>query len=74
MSIIQKNTGVEMEIGEMTAEEAAIQTDPGNYAYKCFQEDPSPEQAMCLVEVGGVLDFWDDADEDVYSLDDGEPI
>ena len=36
--------------------------------------DPTPEHRMRIVEVSGVLDFWDQADEDIYSLEDGEPV
>ena len=36
--------------------------------------DPSLEQMMRIVEVSGTLDFWDDPREDIYSLDDGEPL
>ena len=36
--------------------------------------DPTPEQYMKVVEDSGVLDFWNDADEDVYDPSDGEPI
>jgi len=35
--------------------------------------DPTSEQMMRLVETSGVLDFWDDPDEDIYTREDGEP-
>ncbi len=29
---------------------------------------------MRIVEVSGTLDFWDRPEEDIYSLEDGEPV
>lgn len=29
---------------------------------------------MHIVEASGVLDFWDDKEEDVYKEDDGDPV
>ena len=40
---------------------------------KC-PEDPTPEQMMRVVEASGVLRFWDDPREDIYSLEDGRPV
>ena len=37
-------------------------------------EDPTVEQRMIVVEASGALSFWDHPDEDVYSLEDGEPV
>lgn len=36
--------------------------------------DPTPEQFMRTVEIAGTLDFWDDPGEDLYTLDDGQPL
>lgn len=36
--------------------------------------DPSAEQRMRAMEVSGALDFWDRPEEDIYTLDDGEPV
>ncbi len=36
--------------------------------------DPTPEQVMRLVETSGTLDFWEDPGEDIYTLEDGEPL
>ena len=36
--------------------------------------DPTSEQMMRAVEVSGVLDFWNDPAEDIYSTGDGEPL
>lgn len=36
--------------------------------------DPTGEQRMRIVEVSGTLDFWDKPEEDIYSVDDGEPV
>lgn len=37
-------------------------------------EDPTTEQMMRAVELSGALDFWDDEGEDIYTLEDGEPV
>lgn len=34
--------------------------------------DPTPDQIMRAIELSGVLDFWLEAEEDIYTLDDGE--
>jgi hypothetical protein len=36
--------------------------------------DPTVEQSMRIIEISGTLDFWDDPSEDIYSLEDGEPL
>lgn len=36
--------------------------------------EPDTRQMMRLVEFSGSLGFWDDPAEDVYTLDDGEPV
>ena len=36
--------------------------------------DPNLGQRMKLMELSGVLDFWDDPEEDIYSPEDGSPI
>ncbi len=36
--------------------------------------DPTPEQMMRAVEASGVLDFWNDPQEDIYSSEDGQPL
>ena len=35
--------------------------------------EPTGKQRMRIVEVSGTLAFWDRPEEDVYSLNDGEP-
>ncbi len=35
---------------------------------------PTIDQRMKIVEQSGVLDFWDDPREDIYTLDDGEAV
>ena len=35
---------------------------------------PTSDQRMLIVEASGTLDFWDRPEEDIYSLDDGEPV
>ena len=37
-------------------------------------DDPTPEQSMRIVEVSGTLVFWDRAEEDIYTSEDGEPV
>ena len=37
-------------------------------------EEPDTKQMMQIVECSGSLDFWDDPQEDIYTLDDGEPV
>lgn len=36
--------------------------------------DPTVDQRMRIVEVSGTLDFWDRPEEDIYSLEDGDPV
>lgn len=36
--------------------------------------DVSTASLMKLVEEGGAFDFWHDDREDVYTLEDGEPV
>lgn len=36
--------------------------------------DPTTEQIMRAVEVSGALTFWDRPGEDIYTLEDGEPV
>jgi hypothetical protein len=37
-------------------------------------EEPTAEQRMRLVEQSGVLDFWKDERENIYTYKDGEPV
>lgn len=39
-----------------------------------FPSDPTSDQLMRIVEVSGSLDFWDDPSEDIYTLEDGDPV
>jgi len=36
--------------------------------------DPTAKQVMRLIEVSGVVDFWDRPEEDIYAPTDGEPV
>jgi hypothetical protein len=36
--------------------------------------DPSAEQSLRLIDESGVLDFWEDENEDGYTATDGEPL
>ena len=42
-------------------------------AFPTHTSDPTNEQHMKLIEQSGTLDFWDRPEEDIYTLDDGEP-
>lgn len=57
----------EAEQSETTGDRSALRTVSG-------ASDPTPMQILRAVEVSGVLDFWDDPSEDIYSLEDGEPV
>lgn len=35
--------------------------------------DPTQLQRMRLIETSGVLDFWDRPEEEIYTLEDGDP-
>lgn len=39
-----------------------------------FPSDPTSDQLMRIVEASGSLDFWDDPREDIYTLEDGDPV
>ena len=41
---------------------------------KIYEDDLPTVGLMRLSEVGGSLGFWHDDGEDIYSMDDGEPI
>jgi len=36
--------------------------------------DPTLKQSVRLIELSGVLDFWENPEEDIYNPNDGEPI
>jgi hypothetical protein len=36
--------------------------------------DPTAEQNLRIIESSGAFDFWNDPQEDIYSLNDGQPI
>ncbi len=36
--------------------------------------DPTAQQHMRIIEASGILDFWDDPGEDIYSPENGEPL
>ena len=36
--------------------------------------DPTAEQITRAVEVSGTLTFWDRPEEDIYTLEDGDPV
>jgi len=45
----------------------------GHHAPQRFPKDPGTDQTMRLIESSGSLEFWAAEDEDVYSVEDGEP-
>lgn len=38
------------------------------------QDEPTVKQRIKAVELSGAFNFWDRPGEDIYSLEDGEPI
>jgi len=36
--------------------------------------DATEEQRLRLMEISGTHDFWSQPGEDIYTLDDGEPV
>lgn len=38
------------------------------------EDDPSSSAWMKFIEMGGAFDFWKEPGEDIYSLEDGEPV
>jgi hypothetical protein len=63
-----------LDAAESTAERATV-TEYGAIAQRwSVPDDATTAQYMRVVEMSGVLDFWDEPDEDVYTLDDGEPL
>ncbi len=38
------------------------------------EEDLSTRALMCLAEEGGSFDFWREEGEDIYTVQDGEPL
>jgi predicted DNA-binding antitoxin AbrB/MazE fold protein len=38
------------------------------------RDEPTNDQLLRLAEESGVVDFWFADSEDIYTLDDGEPI
>lgn len=37
-------------------------------------KDPTAEQRMAIIEASGILSFWNDPEEDIYSDADGEAV
>lgn len=63
-------------VGARDIAEDQPETSGGNHIFQVVStpSDPTPEQRLRIVEASGVLDFWDDPREDIYSLEDGEPV
>lgn len=49
-------------------------TESGAMHISFTTEDPTIEQRMKLTECSGVLDFWNNPEENIYSEEDCEPI
>lgn len=52
---------------------------PSAYTFSTAREniivhpsDPDEHQRMALIEASGVLDFWNDPEEDIYTPDDDD--
>jgi hypothetical protein len=43
-------------------------------AVQIHEDDVPTLGIMCLVEQGGAFDFWMEAGEDIYAVEDGEPM
>lgn len=56
--------------------EDQAETTGGNSIMRVIPEpsDPTAQQRMRLIELSGVLDFWDGPEENIYSPEDGEPL
>ena len=62
-------------IGEREIRENEPQTSVSNRViYVPSISDPTTDQLMRIVEVSGAFDFWDSPEEDIYSVEDGEPV
>ena len=61
-----------------SAEEAVhplTETVPGDVSHiASTPADPTEMQRLRLMELSGTYDFWSRPEEDIYSLDDGQPI
>lgn len=36
-------------------------------------DDPSVDEMLRAAEAGGAFDFWNDPEEDIYTMEDGKP-
>ncbi len=48
-------------------------TEAGSTLHTWTPDEPTREQWLALASTSGALDFWNSADEDIYSETDGEP-
>ncbi len=53
-----------------------VETTMGNVVTQQFPNppDPSEKQHLRLIELSGVLDFWENPKEDIYTPEDGEAL
>ena len=64
-----------MDIGARTiGEDEPLTSWVSPFVFVSAPADPTSDQRMLIVEASGTLDFWDRPEEDIYSLDDGEPV
>jgi len=61
------------EVSTVTEEEYITQTSFDGVS-ATYSEDITTDDVMRAVDASGVLDFWNDPEEDVYSHDDGDPV
>ena len=55
-------------------DEGQIETSGGDAVICRISDEPTARQRLRLIELSGTLDFWDRDEEDIYTLDDGEPL
>ncbi len=65
-------TAIEGDVREIDANQP--ETVGGSHFVRVQPSDPTAEQRMRLIELSGALGFWDDPREDIYTLEDGEPV
>lgn len=67
-------TPIPSDVRETGAEQP--ETTMGNVIFQVIPgpSDPSEKQHLRLIELSSVLDFWDDPEEDIYTVNDGQPL
>jgi len=72
MSTIEQSCNTELKIER----KAVTQTAPGSIqqTWPPAPTDTTPVQLMQIQETANGIQFWHDPEEDIYDLEDGEPI